>query len=122
MADFQRLVARGYDQVADAYLERFEISTVRQKWLHRLIERLPAKSARVLDLGCGAGVPVARELATLGHSVVGVDSSAEQVARARRNVPSATFMQAGMCEVQFDDASFDAIGAFYSIIHVPAAD
>jgi SAM-dependent methyltransferase len=120
MANFQRLVA-GYDQIAGAYLERFEVSAVRQKWLHRLIERLPAR-ARVLDLGCGAGIPVARELVTLGHCVVGVDGSAEQIARACHNVPGATFIQADVCEVQFDDASFDAIGAFYSINHVPAAE
>jgi SAM-dependent methyltransferase len=117
----RRLVATGYDDIADAYLDRFGVSAVRQKWLGRLIECLPSKGGRVLDLGCGAGIPVARDLAALGHSVLGVDGSAQQIVRARRNVPEAAFIQADMCEVEFETASFDAVGAFYSITHIPAA-
>ena len=86
----------------------------------RLVNGLSAAGrGRVLDLGCGAGIPVARELAALGHAVVGVDGSAQQVARARRNVPKATFLEADMCEVAFEVGSFNAVGAFYSITHVP---
>ena len=118
-SDKQRIVATGYDNVADAYLERFGVSTVRQKWLGRLIDALPATGGRVLDLGCGAGVPVARDLASLGHIVVGVDGSPQQVVRARQNVPQATFVEADMCTVTFDAGSFHAVGAFYSITHVP---
>lgn len=121
-SDLRRLVAVGYDKIADVYLDKFQVSATRQKWLRHLTERLPEGGAQVLDLGCGAGVPVARELVALGYSVVGVDGSAEQVARACHNVPGATFIQADMCEVQFDEGSFDAIGAFYSINHVPAAE
>jgi SAM-dependent methyltransferase len=115
----RRLVATGYDDIADAYLDRFGISAVRQKWLGRLIESLPSEGGRVLDLGCGAGIPVARDLAALGHSVLGVDGSAQQIVRARRNVREAAFIQADMCEVEFETASFDAVGAFYSITHLP---
>jgi SAM-dependent methyltransferase len=64
-------------------------------------------------------VPVARDLAALGHSVVGVDGSAQQVVRARHNVPAATFLEADMCEVAFEAGTFDAVGAFYSITHIP---
>jgi SAM-dependent methyltransferase len=45
--------------------------------------------------------------------------SAQQVARARRNVPEATFLEADMCEVAFEVGSFHAVGAFYSITHIP---
>jgi SAM-dependent methyltransferase len=120
-SDMQRIVTAGYDDVADAYLERFGISTVRQKWLRRLIDGLPATGSRVLDLGCGAGIPVARDLAMLGHIVVGVDGSPQQIVRARQNVPQATFIEADMCSVTFEACSFDAVGAFYSITHVPPA-
>jgi SAM-dependent methyltransferase len=116
-----RVVFAGYDHIAGAYLERFEISAVRQKWLCRLLDSLPAGGGRVLDLGCGAGVPVARDLAASGHIVVGVDGSAQQIVRARRNVPKATFIEANMCEVRFEADSFDAVGAFYSMTHLPSA-
>ena len=117
--DSRRLVATGYDLIADAYLERFGVSIVRQKWLRRLLDRLPETGGHVLDLGCGAGIPVARDLESLGHMVVGVDGSAQQIARARQNVPRATFIEGDMCEVAFAANSFDAVGAFYSITHVP---
>lgn len=117
--DPQSLVAAGYDQIAGVYLERFGVSTIRKKWLERLIARLPKCRARVLDLGCGAGIPVARELTALGHVVTGVDGSRQQIKMARRNVPEATFIEADMCQVAFTPGSFDAVGAFYSITHIP---
>jgi SAM-dependent methyltransferase len=118
--DPKRIVVSGYDEVANVYLERFGVSTVRQKWIGRLINGLSAAGrGRVLDLGCGAGIPVARDLTALGHAVVGVDGSAQQIIRARRNVPKATFLEADMCEAEFEAGSFHAVGAFYSITHVP---
>jgi 2-polyprenyl-3-methyl-5-hydroxy-6-metoxy-1,4-benzoquinol methylase len=120
-ANPRRLVAAGYDEIADAYLDRFGVSVVRQKWLGHLIESLHSEGSRVLDLGCGAGIPVARDLAALGHSVIGVDGSTQQIVRARRNVPAATFIEADMCAVEFEAASFDAVGAFYSMTHIPTA-
>jgi SAM-dependent methyltransferase len=56
---------------------------------------------------------------SLGHVVVGVDGSPQQIVRARQNVPQATFVEADMCNVTFDADSFDAVGAFYSITHIP---
>jgi SAM-dependent methyltransferase len=44
----------------------------------------------------------------------------QQVIRARRNVPEATFLEADMCELAFEFGSFHAVGAFYSITHIPA--
>jgi SAM-dependent methyltransferase len=118
--DPKRIVVSGYDEVANVYLERFGVSTVRQKWIGRLVNGLSAAGrGRVLDLGCGAGIPVARELAALGHAVVVGVGSAQQVVRARRNVPKATFLEADMCEVAFEVGSFHAVGAFYSITHIP---
>src|SRR6185295_3397249 len=99
-------------------LERYGRSAVRDRWLGVLASLLP-KGARVLDLGCGAGVPVARELVARDCHVVGVDVSARQVQLARNNVPEAVFLQADMTSVQFAPASFDAVAALYSITHVP---
>jgi SAM-dependent methyltransferase len=112
------LVASGYDLIAEAYLERYGRSAVRDDRLRKLIALLP-ENARILDLGCGAGIPVAREIAARGFEVIGVDDSVRQIELARANVPAAEFLQADMTSVQFSPASFDAISAFYSITHVP---
>jgi SAM-dependent methyltransferase len=76
----------------------------------------------VLDLGCGAGVPVAAALAAAGHTVVSVDGSLAQISLARDNVPAGEFIQADMTEVDFSVRSFDAVAAFYSITHVPRGE
>lgn len=115
------VVARGYDVIATPYLERFGRSAVRKRWLAEVTARLPA-SPRVLDLGCGGGVPVARELVDHGFSVVGIDGSLRQIALARRNVPSAEFIHADMTAAVLAPRSFDAAAAFYSITHVPRED
>lgn len=55
---------------------------------------LPIVSAlppgRALDAACGTG-RYSAHLTVRGHRVVGVDSSPDMLARARQNVPSATF-------------------------------
>jgi cyclopropane fatty-acyl-phospholipid synthase-like methyltransferase len=72
----------------------------------------------VLDVGCGAGVPVARALAGR-FAVTGVDISGGMIARARANVPQATFIHADVMAVTFPPQHFDAVVAFYSIFHLP---
>jgi len=114
----KRLVAEGYDRIADDYFGRFGQSSVRDAKLAELLEKLP-KRAMVLDLGCGAGEPVAREFVAHGFQVTGVDASLGQIMRARRNVPKANFVHADMTTVQLPAQAFDAVSAFYSITHVP---
>ena len=115
------IVAHGYDVVAKTYLKRFGRSAVRQRMLDEMIGRLPA-AAHVLDLGCGAGVPLSSALVEQGFSVVGIDGSMKQIEMARRNVPKAEFVHADMTVVPFAPRSFDAVAAFYSITHVPRED
>lgn len=85
------IVARGYDVVAEDYA-RLEgaIEWPRMRWLRKVLADL-APGSRVLDLGCGSGIPADREIAK-EHDVVGVDVSARQVELARRNVPGAEFI------------------------------
>lgn len=115
----KRIVAEGYDRIAEGLLARFRAtppSGHKQAYLERLIDGLDRK-ARVLDLGCGAG----EQSAWLSDRVrvAGVDISRAQLALAKRRAPDATFLLADMCSLQFRPSSFDAIAAIYSIIHVP---
>ena len=113
------LVREGYERAARAYRgdEYPLVKSGYAHWLKRLARRLPA-GARVLDLGCGNGVPVARELARR-YAVTGLDLSPAQIERARGLVPAATFVCGDMTEVEFAPGAFDAVVAFYSIINVP---
>ena len=74
--------------------------------------------ASVLDIGCGAGVPIASTLSRR-FRVTGVDVSGEMVELARRNVPKGEFICQDVMSADFEDASFDAVVAFYMIFHLP---
>lgn len=115
----KQIVAAGYDRLADTYLEwgRAVTADPREQMLSAFMSRL-TDGARVLDLGCGAGVPSTRDLARR-FRVVGVDISPVQLELARRNVPSAEFVQGDITEVEFADSTFDGVAALYAISHVP---
>src|SRR5262245_35224225 len=65
----------------------------------RLVDRLVAPlppGARVLDVGCGCGEPIAAYLAARGFAVSGLDGSARQIESARVAVPGAAFVHGDM--------------------------
>lgn len=114
------VVARGYDRIAEGYL-LWRTTLGREKrdlgYIERLAEGLP-DGARVLDLGCGAGVPYTAYLSER-FETVGDDISRAQLALARLYAPGASLVLGDMSSPPFAPASFDAITAIYSIIHVP---
>jgi SAM-dependent methyltransferase len=118
---FKRVVETGYDRVAERYLASKDADnpTVLVA-LEELARELPPDAA-VLDLGCGAGVPVTRWLAQR-FAVTGVDLSARQLELARQHVPAANFLKADMTDLSFAPETFDAVAAFHSIIHVPRTE
>jgi 2-polyprenyl-3-methyl-5-hydroxy-6-metoxy-1,4-benzoquinol methylase len=118
----RRTVESGYDQMAEQYLATKDPEDpLALGALEDLASLLPSEAA-VLDLGCGAGVPVTRWLADRGFAVTGVDVSARQLELARTNIPDGTFLKADMTEVVFGPETFDAVVAFHSIIHVPRTE
>ena len=71
-----------FDRIGKRYDESFverDAQVAEGAWL---IEQLTG-AARVLDLGCGSGLPTAKQLLDAGIEVVGVDESSHD-ARARR--------------------------------------
>lgn len=113
--DYKALVQRSYDLCAATYEEARKAEAIPE--LDFLTGRLTS-GAQVLDIGCGAGVPIARTLAQR-LQVTGVDISSEQIRRARMNVPEGTFIQGDIMSATFPSASFDAAVAFYTIFHLP---
>ena len=118
MTDPKRIVEEGYDAISERYTALSADSDwgPRRHYLERLIERVPA-GGRVLELGCGAGVPATVELAR-HYEVTGVDLSREQLSRARENVPHARLIRGDMATLDLPE-TFDAVVAFYSVTHLP---
>ncbi|MDV4146070.1 class I SAM-dependent methyltransferase [Shimia sp. FJ5] len=58
-----------------------------QPWLQRWLDTLP-RPARLLDLGCGSGRPIAPFLLQQGHHLTGYDYSPEMIALAKQHFPT----------------------------------
>ncbi|MFC7617506.1 class I SAM-dependent methyltransferase [Actinokineospora soli] len=76
------LIGKRYDE---SFVER-DTQIAEVDWL---IAQLP-QGARVLDLGCGSGLPTARQLLDAGMVVVGVDESRVMLDLAEEQAPAAT--------------------------------
>ena len=118
---FKRVVETGYDRVAERYLASKDAEDPTPLAALEELARELSPGAAVLDLGCGAGVPVTRWLAQR-FAVTGVDLSARQLELARRHVPAASFFKADMTDLSLAPETFDAVVALHSIIHVPRAE
>ncbi|MGP3927175.1 class I SAM-dependent DNA methyltransferase [Streptomyces sp. 8N616] len=129
--------AEAFDAIGDRYDEAFphkEGQLASGRWL---AESLPAGS-RILDVGCGTGLPTAAQLVTAGHRVVGIDLSPTMVKLARENVPAGEFRVAELADLGELVASgklggltaepphgpgrFDGIAAFFSLLMLPRAE
>jgi len=117
--DPKQVVAAGYDRIAEQYLawSGLRPSPARLRALALADERIP-RGAEVLELGCGAGLPMTAAIAR-DRRLTGVDISASQIALARRNVPGAAFIEADLTSLEIAPASVDAVVAFYVLTHVP---
>ena len=119
MVDPKETVTAGYDRVAARYavLEPARAAWPRLRRLESLLAELEGRS-RVLDVGCGNGIPTLAAIAQR-HKATGVDCSVVQVEAARQNVPAATVLHGDIAVQEFPPESFDAVVAFYVVEHIP---
>lgn len=113
----KEIVRAGYNRIASHYLSTRSADGDDVRLLDDLIGRLSV-GARVLDAGCGGGVPVTR-LLSQHFEVTGVDFAEEQIALARALVPGARFLCQDMTTLALADESLDAVCSYYAIIHIP---
>ncbi|MEJ5961826.1 class I SAM-dependent DNA methyltransferase [Pedobacter immunditicola] len=113
-------VFKTYDIIADWYATNRNPVLMEKTYLDQLIDRVGI-GASVLDLGCGAGMPMMGYLINQGIQTIGVDASDRMLEIARFNLPQAEFIKADMRELALDQ-KFDAIIAWHSFFHLPAED
>lgn len=119
---------RGYDEAAAMYDELFPsgyASDVERSALALFADQVRSRNldGPVLDVGCGAG-HIARDLAQRGHSVIGLDPSAQMLALARSYYPRLIWLEDDARLVRLPDATppLAAVVARFSLIHVDPAD
>ncbi len=109
-----------YDRQASVYDARRSRALFEARWLARFTAGLPP-GARVLDLGCGAGEPIARWFMAEGFAVTGVDFSDRMLQLARARWPDGDWRQADMRSLDLGE-TFDGIIAWNSFFHLTAED
>jgi SAM-dependent methyltransferase len=115
----RRIVRAGYDRLAERYPRwAAQVGSDPREQLLEEFAALLRPGARVLDIGCGSGLPSTAALAR-HFDVTGVDISEAQVEAARRNVPAARFIRADILELELEDGSLEGIVALYSVSHIP---
>ncbi|WP_447002705.1 SAM-dependent methyltransferase [Saccharothrix isguenensis] len=107
--DDQSTVQEATDRLTDMMVERLRVGP----------------GSRVLDLGCGLGMPAVRLARTTGATVVGVATSPSLVEEARARAARegltdlVSFAVADALDLPFAEDSFDAVLAIESIVHMP---
>jgi ubiquinone/menaquinone biosynthesis C-methylase UbiE len=107
----------GYGSWAEFYDEPGnQLVELEQPIVREILDGLPPGVA--LDAGCGTGRHSAY-LASLGHSVIGVDSSPAMLERARQKVPDGEFHEADLHDLPLPDDHVDLVLCALALMHVP---
>ena len=103
---------RAWDSIANNYGKRTnqELSSTFISFTNLLPE-----NGKVLDLGCGTGLPYTKYLVEKNFHVTGIDLSGEMVKIASLNVPEASFIELSMNEIEYHD-KFDGVMSSFSML------
>jgi cyclopropane fatty-acyl-phospholipid synthase-like methyltransferase len=117
-AERQALQAAAFDRIGARYDEAFphkEGQLAAGEWL---INRL-SPGSRVLDVGCGTGLPTARQLTNAGYEVTGIDISDGMLQLFCRDVPMAASRQLDVANLPakgIAEGGYEAVVAFFSLL------
>ena len=106
-----------YERHATAWDSDRQNSGWNDKVWHDLFVNSLTAGAKILDLGCGSGRPVAQHMAQRGLLVTGVDSSPTMISLCRSRLPDHEWIVADMRELSLG-RRFDGILAWDSFFHL----
>lgn len=105
-----------YERNARRFADERPKTLLEKSWLDRF-RNLMHENGDVLDLGCGAGEPIASYLIQNGHRVVGLDASKNMIDLARQNIPNGDWRLGDMRTFQFPE-HFHGIIGWNSFFHL----
>ncbi|HET7620474.1 MAG TPA: class I SAM-dependent methyltransferase [Gemmatimonadaceae bacterium] len=104
---------QSYDAIAARWdSARTSFHGSERRYLDVMLEGL-APPARILDLGCGTGRPMAEYVLSRGHQVTGVDQSEELLALARARFPKGEWIHSRIEDFPIEG---DRNGAYHGAI------
>lgn len=108
-----------FDALHIEYENAYKNNPFKQRCVEKAISLLQSGS-RVLDVGCGTGVPVAKMLASAGMEVTGTDISPKMVQLARNQVQG-TFLETDMLTYE-PEKDVDAVFMIFCHLQLSYAD
>ena len=109
-----------YQRHADAWDKQRGRSLFERPRLDRFTDLL-SRPARILDIGCGAGEPLARHLIESGHRVTGIDASPRLIELCRERFADEEWLVADMRQLSLN-RQFDGLLAWDSFFHLSPED
>ena len=111
-----------YFSLAHGHIDADSVNprSLRTALVERLISSTPLGGV-VVELGCGAGNPVAASIAASERHIVGVDTVFGRLQQAQATVAGGSFICASFLDVAFRPGSIDSMAAFHGLIHAPRA-
>jgi SAM-dependent methyltransferase len=126
--DMRELVRKGYN---DGNYEKFYdrksniLAPFDRLMYDELIARLNVDSKnsipRILDLGCGIGLPHDKYFVDRKIDLIGIDISERHIALAKKNVKDAKYIVGDFFSRDVT-GKFDAIISFFAIFHIPRTE
>jgi len=115
--------SNGYEEIASVFVagrgqNSFGVgASVVADWSQTL-----PRAARVLDLGCGTGIPISQALIERGFNVHGVDASPTMIAAFRARYPSVPLECAAVEDSDFFGETFEGVVAWglFFLLDAPA--
>ena len=109
---------REYDQIFDWYAE-IRSREIGLPEIDAFLDTL-SPGSRILDLGCGTGVPITERLVQRGFEVYAIDGSARMVGSVRARFPRMSVEFARLQDSAFFNTTFDAVICWGVLFHLEA--
>jgi len=109
-----------YNSNAEEFDQQRLKNLYEKKWLDLLLNELK-EGDEILDVGCGAGEPIARYFIEKGMKVTGVDFSTEMIRLAAKRFPQSQWFVTDMRQLNLN-RKFKAIIAWDSFFHLKQDD
>ncbi|MBP9707331.1 MAG: class I SAM-dependent methyltransferase [Oligoflexales bacterium] len=109
-----------YDKISSWYDEHRSRALFEKPWLDKAIAHLEPK-AKILDLGCGMGEPIADYFVQKDFDVTGVDISSSLLELAQKRLAKAKFIKGDMRDLNLHQ-KFDLLIAWNSFFHLSKND